>query len=130
MELIKQKELPTFQERLDVKAEDLIQLSEVFKVSINKIYNLLYVIKNNVEEENRPDYVGEDESFVILDVIKQINSEITSLQSAIAAIDTYNANTIATINASFSALETRINALDDACARKDDLAVLSARINS
>lgn len=116
MNYLDRNTLPRYQERLDLAASELNDMEDIFTEAINELAGRIHIIKEMIPADQREQYAKET-SYPILD-------KLTSFQTQINAIN----NTITTIqqhleenDSRMDDFERRLNALDDAAARKDDM---------
>ena len=115
--------LPKFQERLDLAASELNDMEDIFVAAINEIAGRVHIINNLVPAEQRSQY-AEEENYLILDKITQLTNQMTNLNQEMATLRNEQAALITNIDSRLLDIETRLNYLDDAAARKEDLNVL------
>ena len=115
MNFLDRNTLPRFQERLDLAASELNDMEDIYVQAINELAGRIYNIANLVSQEERSQY-AEETNYLILDTIQSLTNQIATLESRIEFLEE--------INTKYLDLEARLNALDDAAARKDDLNVL------
>lgn len=121
MNFLDRNTLPKFQERLDLAASELNNMEDIFTASINELAGRIYIINNMIiDPEERAKYSSEP-NFLILDKITSMQSEITSLREDFTALTERYDAAIEEQNTKYLELEERLNALDDAAARKEDL---------
>lgn len=126
MNYLDRNTLPRFQERLDLAASELNDMEDIFTKAINEIAGREYVIAAMIPEEDRSQYC-EETVFPILDKITSLQNQINSLSDRVTEIETRYNTAIADIESRYEDFETRLNALDDAAARKEDLNVVLYR---
>ena len=121
MNFLDRNTLPKFQERLDLAASELNNMEDIFTASINELAGRIYIINNMImDPEERAKYSSEP-NFLILDKITSMQSEITSLREDFTALTERYDAAIEEQNTKYLELEERLNTLDDAAARKEDL---------
>ena len=123
MNFLDRNTLPRFQERLDLAASELNDMEDIYVQAINELAGRIYNIANLVSQEERSQY-AEETNYLILDTIKSLMNQIATLESRIEFLEGHYDSEIEEINTKYLDLEARLNALDDAAARKDDLNVL------
>ena len=123
MNFLDRNTLPRFQERLDLAASELNDMEDIYVQAINELAGRIYNIANLVSQEERSQY-AEETNYLILDTIQSLTNKIATLESRIESLEGYYNSEIEEINTKYLDLEARLNALDDAAARKDDLNVL------
>lgn len=123
MNFLDRNTLPRFQERLDLAASELNDMEDIYVQAINELAGRIYNIANLVSQEERSQY-AEETNYLILDTIKSLMNQISTLESRIEFLEGHYDSEIGEINTKYLDLEARLNALDDAAARKDDLNVL------
>ena len=123
MNFLDRNTLPRFQERLDLAASELNDMEDIYVQAINELAGRIYNIANLVSQEDRSQY-AEETNYLILDTIQSLTNKIATLESRIESLEGHYDSEIEEINTKYLDLEARLNALDDAAARKDDLNVL------
>ena len=123
MNFLDRNTLPRFQERLDLAASELNDMEDIYVQAINELAGRIYNIANLVSQEERSQY-AEETNYLILDTIKSLTNQIATLESRIEFLEGHYDSEIEEINTKYLDLEARLNALDDAAARKEDLNVL------
>lgn len=123
MNFLDRNTLPRFQERLDLAASELNDMEDIYVQAINELAGRIYNIANLVSQEERSQY-AEETNYLILDTIQSLTNKIATLESRIESLEGHYDSEIEEINTKYLDLEARLNALDDAAARKDDLNVL------
>ena len=123
MNFLDRNTLPRFQERLDLAASELNDMEDIYVQAINELAGRIYNIANLVSQEERSQY-AEETNYLILDTIQPLTNQIATLESRIESLEGHYDSEIEEINTKYLDLEARLNALDDAAARKDDLNVL------
>lgn len=123
MNFLDRNTLPRFQERLDLAASELNDMEDIYVQAINELAGRIYNIANLVSQEERSQY-AEETNYLILDTIQSLTNQIATLESRIESLEGHYDSEIEEINTKYLDLEARLNALDDAAARKDDLNVL------
>lgn len=123
MNFLDRNTLPRFQERLDLAASELNDMEDIYVQAINELAGRIYNIANLVSQEERSQY-AEETNYLILDTIQSLTNQIATLESRIEFLEGHYDSEIEEINTKYLDLEARLNALDDAAARKDDLNVL------
>lgn len=126
MNFLDRNTLPKFQERLDLAASELNDMEEIICKAINELAGRLYVVTNLIPLEEREQF-SQETSFLLLDTIDNIQTALKQLDTRIAEIQNKNDSDITDLNNKFLDLESRLNALDDAAARKADLNVVLYR---
>ena len=120
MAYLERNTLPKFQERLDLAASELNDMEDIIVEAINELAGRVYIINNLVPAEDRAQYASE-ENYKIIDTITSIMERQTSLEESIAALNQEVQNFITSQDDRYAELDRRLNALDDAAARKKDL---------
>ena len=123
MNFLDRNTLPRFQERLDLAASELNDMEDIYVQAINELAGRIYNIANLVSQEESSQY-AEETNYLILDTIKSLTNQIATLESRIEFLEGHYDSEIEEINTKYLDLEARLNALDDAAARKEDLNVL------
>lgn len=123
MNFLDRNTLPRFQERLDLAASELNDMEDIYVQAINELAGRIYNIANLVSQEERSQY-AEETNYLILDTIQSLTNKIATMESRIESLEGHYDSEIEEINTKYLDLEARLNALDDAAARKDDLNVL------
>ena len=123
MNFLDRNTLPRFQERLDLAASELNDMEDIYVKAINELAGRIYNIANLVSQEERSQY-AEETNYLILNTIQSLTNQIATLESRIESLEGHYDSEIEEINTKYLDLEARLNALDDAAARKDDLNVL------
>ena len=123
MNFLDRNTLPRFQERLDLAASELNDMEDIYVQAINELAGRIYNIANLVSQEERSQY-AEETNYLILDTIQSLTNQIATLNSRIEFLEGHYDSEIEEINTKYLDLEARLNALDDAAARKEDLNVL------
>lgn len=123
MNYLDRNTLPKFQERLDLAASELNDMEDIFVEALNELAGRIYIISNLVSSEERSQY-AEETSYLILNKLNEIDSRLDTLEARINVIEGSYDEQIAELNDKYLDLEARLNALDDAAARKKDLNAL------
>ena len=124
MNFLDRNTLPKFQERLDLAASELNDMEDIYCEAINELAGRLHIVTNMITDpEERAKYATEP-NYLILDKLTEIQGQITTLQTSLEEISTRYDEAIAEQDAKYMELEARLNALDDAAARKQDLNAL------
>lgn len=126
MNFLDRNTLPKFQERLDLAASELNDMEEIICKAINELAGRLYITTNMIPLEEREQYAQEN-SFLLLDTINNIKTSLTNLENKVNEIESNRIVDIEDLNKKLISLESRLNALDDAAARKADLNVILYR---
>ena len=126
MNFLDRNTLPKFQERLDLAASELNDMEEIICKAINELAGRLYIVTNLIPLEEREQF-SQENSFLLLDTIDNIQAALKQLDTKIAEIQNKNDSDITDLNNKFLDLESRLNALDDVAARKADLNVVLYR---
>lgn len=126
MNFLDRNTLPKFQERLDLAASELNDMEEIICKAINELAGRLYILTNLIPLEEREQYAQEN-SFLILDTIASIQGGLKNLEDKVTEIENKRTTDVEDLNTKFTDLEARLNALDDAAARKADLNVVLYR---
>ena len=129
MDFLNRNILPRFQERLDLSASELNDMEDIYCKAINELAGRIYILTNLVPAEKRSKY-SEESSFLLLDVIDTINLRLNALEDRITTLEQERVSEIEEMRNSYKELEARLNALDDAAARKEDLNVVLYRTGS
>ena len=129
MEFLDRNILPKFQERLDLASSDLNAMEDIYVEAINEIAGRFYIIINLIPIEERDKYAEEVNS-LLLDTIDNINSNIDKVEENITKLFNLYEKIEKELNLKYTDLEKRLNTLDDAAARKEDLAVLYKRFTN
>lgn len=126
MNFLDRNTLPKFQERLDLAASELNDMEEIICKAINELAGRLYILTNMIPLEEREQYAQEN-SFLLLDTMTSIQSALTNLENKVIEIENKRTTDVEELNKKYTDLEARLNALDDAAARKADLNVVLYR---
>lgn len=126
MNFLDRNTLPKFQERLDLAASELNDMEEIICKAINELAGRMYILTNLIPLEEREQYAQEN-SFLILDTITSIQGGLKNLEDKVTEIENKRTTDVEDLNNKFTDLEARLNALDDAAARKADLNVVLYR---
>lgn len=126
MNFLDRSSLPKFQERLDLAASELNDMEEILCAAINEIAGRHFILTNMIPLEERDRY-AEDTNCAILDTFEGILQRLSTLEQDVIEIRQLRDNDIAMYDDKYLELEKRLNALDDAAARKDDLNVVLYR---
>jgi len=126
IEFLQRNTLPLYQERLDLAASQLNEMEDILCKAINELAGRVYIINNMIPEEERDQYAT-DTSSLLLSTIASMQASITSLSEEISNIRTSLEERMDAVEQGFSDLETRLNNLDDAAARKEDVNVILYR---
>lgn len=126
MNFLDRNTLPKFQERLDLAASELNDMEEIICKAINELSGRIHILTNMIPLEEREQYAQEN-SFLLLDTITSIQNALTNLENKVTEIENKRATDVEDLNTKFTDLEARLNALDDAAARKADLNVVLYR---
>ena len=126
MNFLDRNTLPKFQERLDLAASELNDMEEIICKAINELAGRMYILTNLIPLEEREQY-SQENSFLILDTIASIQGGLKNLEDKVTEIENKRATDVEDLNNKFTDLEARLNALDDAAARKADLNVVLYR---
>ena len=126
MNFLDRNTLPKFQERLDLAASELNDMEEIICKAINELAGRMYILTNLIPLEEREQYAQEN-SFLILDTMTSIQSALSTLENKVTEIENKRTTDVEDLNNKFTDLEARLNALDDAAARKADLNVVLYR---
>lgn len=126
MNFLDRNTLPKFQERLDLAASELNDMEEIICKAINELAGRLYIITNLIPLEEREQYAQEN-SFLVLDTMASIQAGLSALENKVTEIENKRTTDVEDLNNKFTDLEARLNALDDAAARKADLNVVLYR---
>lgn len=126
MNFLDRNTLPKFQERLDLAASELNDMEEIICKSINELAGRIHILTNMIPLEERAQYAQEN-SFLLLDTMTSIQTALTNLENQVTEIENQRTTDVEDLNTRFTDLEARLNALDDAAARKADLNVVLYR---
>lgn len=126
MNFLDRNTLPRFQERLDLAASELNDAEDIFCKAINELAGRIYVLTNLIPEEDRGKYT-EENSFLLINTITTLQTAVASLQSTVLSIQEQKHEEVQEMRDRYLELEKRLNELDDAAARKEDLNVLLYR---
>lgn len=126
MEFLQRNTLPLYQERLDLAASQLNEMEDIITKAINELAGRVYIVNNLVPEEDRGLYAT-DTSSLLLSTIKNMQDNIAALQTQVNGILESVEERVSTIEHDYADLEARVNALDDAAARKEDVNVILYR---
>lgn len=126
MNFLDRSSMPKFQERLDLAASELNDMEEILCAAINEIAGRHFILTNMIPAEERDRY-AEDTNCAILDTFEGMLQRLSTLEQDIVEIRELRNNDIAMYDDKYLELERRLNALDDAAARKDDLNVVLYR---
>ena len=126
MEFLQRNTLPLYQERLDLAASQLNEMEDIITKAINELAGRVYIVNNLVPEEDRELYAT-DTSSLLLSTIKNMQDNIAALQTQVNGILESVEERVSTIEHNYADLEARVNALDDAAARKEDVNVILYR---
>ena len=126
MEFLQRNTLPLYQERLDLAASQLNEAEDILCKAINELAGRVYIINNMIPEEERSQYAT-DTSSLLLSTIANMQTAITTLGESIENIRASLEERMDTVEQGFSDLETRLNNLDDAAARKEDVNIILYR---
>ena len=127
MEYLKRSRLPIFTPRLDLTAEDLNAQAETICAAINELAGRIHIIKDMIPYEERDKY-AEELNYPILDELLKIWEDIKKLWETVIQNKKECDEHYQELLGDFEDLERRLNALDDAAARKEDLAALIERV--
>jgi hypothetical protein len=126
MNFLDRNTLPKFQERMDLAASELNDMEEIICTAINELAGRLHIVTNLIPLEERSKY-SQENSFLILDTIQNIQNALATLTQRVVDIENANKQDIDNLQNQITDLEKRLNALDDAAARKADLNVVLYR---
>lgn len=126
MNFLDRNTLPKFQERLDLAASELNDMEEIICKAINELAGRLYIITNLIPLDQREQYAQEN-SFLLLDTIANVQTALNTLENTVIEIENQRASDVEDLTNKYNDLERRLNALDDAAARKEDLNVVLYR---
>ena len=116
MEYLNRNTLPRYQERLDLAASELNDMEDIFTEAINELAGRIHIIKEMIPADQREQYAKET-SYPILDKLISLQTQINTINTTISVIQEHMAEQ----DSRMDDFERRLNALDDAAARKDDL---------
>lgn len=126
MNYLDRNTLPKFQERLDLAASELNDAEDILVAAINELAGRVYILSAMVPESERAQY-AEEASFPLLDKIVSLQTQIDTLSATVEELrGSYDAQMEA-FDGRLTDIEVRLNALDDAAARKEDLNVVLYR---
>ena len=123
MNYLDRNTLPKFQERLDLAASELNDMEDIFVAALNELAGRIYILSAMVPAGQRSQY-AEETNYLILDKLTQMTNQITTLNQEIAEIRATQVAQTTLFDERLTDLETRLNYLDDAAARKEDLNVI------
>ena len=123
MNYLDRNTLPKFQERLDLAASELNDMEDIFVAALNELAGRIYILSAMVPAEQRSQY-AEETNYLILDKLNQMTNQITTLNQEIAEIRATQVAQTTLFDERLTDIETRLNYLDDAAARKEDLNVI------
>ena len=123
MAYLERNTLPKFQERLDLAASELNDMEDIIVAAINELAGRLYIINNQVPAEERSQY-AEEPNYKILDTLDSIIAKQQQLELNMQALQDSVTEFTEMSDEKYLELEARLNALDDAAARKQDLNAL------
>lgn len=126
MNFLDRNTLPKFQERLDLAASELNDMEEIICKAINELAGRIHIINNLVDKTQREDY-AEETNYLILDTLRNIQEDISILKTDVINIKVQDNKKYQELSDKYFELEERLNALDDAAARKEDLNVVLYR---
>lgn len=126
MNFLDRNTLPKFQERLDLAASELNDVEEILCKAINELAGRIYVITNLVPKEERNKFAQET-NYLLLDTIDKLQTSVATFEQSLQELYQARQNDLTEMNERYLELEKRLNALDDAAARKDDLNVVLYR---
>ena len=122
MNYLDRNTLPRFQERLDLAASELNDMEDIYVKAINELAGRIYIISAMLPAEQRSEY-AEEVSYPILDKLTEIQNKLNQIDTTLASLQSQ----IDTFDSRYLDFDRRLNALDDAAARKEDLNVLLYR---
>lgn len=120
MNFLDRNVLPKFQERLDLAASELNDMEDIYCEAINELAGRIYVLNHMIPAEERSKYT-EETSFVLLDTMDNLMERMNTLESTMSQLQEEVTTELSGMNDKYLELEARLNALDDAAARKQDL---------
>ena len=123
MQFLDRNTLPRFQERLDLSASELNDAEDILTTAINELAGRIYILANLVDEEERHKY-AEETNCKLLTTIDAMQTFAVNLESRVEALENKEQQEIDALTNRLESFERRLNALDDAAARKQDLAVV------
>jgi hypothetical protein len=126
MNYLDRNTLPKFQERLDLAASELNDAEDILVAAINELAGRAYILSAMVPESERSQY-AEESSFPLLDKIALLQTQIDSLSTTVEELRGSYDEQMETFDSRLTDIEVRLNALDDAAARKEDLNVILYR---
>ena len=122
MNYLDRNTLPRFQERLDLAASELNDMEDIYVKAINELAGRMYIISAMLPAEQRSEY-AEEVSYPILDKLTEIQNKLNQIDTTLTSLQSQ----IDTFDNRYLDFDRRLNALDDAAARKEDLNVLLYR---
>ena len=128
MNFLDRNTLPKFQERLDLAASELNDAEDIFCKAINELAGRIYILANVTPPEEREEY-AEETNFLLLDTLARVQNDFTDLRETVQDFLNQSNEELHNLEAKYVDLEARLNALDDAAARKEDLNVLYYRVS-
>lgn len=124
MNFLDRNTLPLYQERLDLAASELNDMEEIICEAINELAGRNYIVTNMImDPEERAKYATEP-NYLILDTFAALQAKMNSLLEDFGTLKARCDEAIEHIDSTYEDLERRLNALDDAAARKEDLNAL------
>lgn len=126
MNFLDRNTLPKFQERLDLAASELNDMEDILLKAINELAGRVYIISAMVPEEERATY-AEELSYPLLTKINSLQTQIDTLNTTVEDLRQTYDGMLDEYNSRLTDIEVRLNALDDAAARKEDLNVVLYR---
>lgn len=122
MNYLDRNTLPRFQERLDLAASELNDMEDIYVKAINELAGRMYIVSAMLPAEQRSEY-AEEVSYPILDKLTEIQNKLNQIDTTLTSLQSQ----IDTFDNRYLDFDRRLNALDDAAARKEDLNVLLYR---
>lgn len=124
MNFLDRNTLPLYQERLDLAASELNDMEEIICEAINELAGRNFIVTNMImDPEERAKYATEP-NYLILDTFAALQAKMNSLLEDFDTLKARCDEAIEHIDSTYEDLERRLNALDDAAARKEDLNAL------
>ena len=123
MRFLDRNTLPRFQERLDLSASELNDAEDILTEAINELAGRVFILANMVEESEREQY-AEETNCKLLSTLDAMQNFMVTLESRVDAIESRDEERFEELENRLTSYERRLNALDDAAARKQDLAVV------
>jgi chromosome segregation ATPase len=122
MNYLDRNTLPRFQERLDLAASELNDMEDIYVKAINELAGRMHIVSAMLPAEQRSEY-AEEVSYPILDKLTEIQNKLNQIDTTLTSLQSQ----IDTFDNRYLDFDRRLNALDDAAARKEDLNILLYR---